>query len=127
MDEMKQFENIENLMNDGFCITIEKELYGDEFLIGLDSVWHNNIAVLIDDATSPGDSCAMDALSILWDLKEKYPEILIVSAKTLNNALCELNNLVYQWNQLTEEKQTVILQELQEKTEIHKKGIYKYA
>lgn len=62
----------------------------------------------------------MDAYSILCDMK-KYPELLIVTSQTLNNALCDLDNLVCQWNQLTEEKQTVILQELQEKTEIHKK------
>lgn len=97
------FENIEKAIRDCYRIVIEEERYGSGLLIGLDyqmNPYYTLIADLIDRATSPGDTDAMEAFFALKEFSENHPEFLFAHAETLEQGLLMLDKKVVLWNQL---------------------------
>lgn len=112
---MDVFENIEKVLRSCYSIVIEEERYGGGFLIGMDyqtHPYHTLVAGLIDRATSPGDTDAMEAFFTLKDFSEKHPEFLFVQAKTFEQGLLELEKKAALWNQLDNYKIENLLNKL---------------
>ena len=108
------FESIDKLIKDCYSLTVEEVRYGEGILLGLDECWsqEHEINFLIDVATSPGDTTAMEAAEILNELSKK-PQFLYTWGKTFGEALSNL------------EERAKLCNETKEKVESFKK-LYDY-
>lgn len=120
------FENLEKLIRlHDLEITIMEERYGDGLLLGLDiprnpaHLSQRPIHDLIDQATSPGDMDAIEALCRLAELAEEYPAFLYVCADSLEEGLRKLDERAERWNGLSQEEQGHILEKV---NELHSKA-----
>lgn len=115
------YESLEKLIRkDDLGITIMEERYGDGILFGLDMPVRSiadpdqPLHDLIDQATSPGDVDAIEALCGLEELAEEYPALLYTQAATLEEGLEKLEKKAERWDCLSCEEQECILEKVNE-------------
>lgn len=114
------FESIDKLIKDCYSLTVEEVRYGEGILLGLDDCFsENEIEFLIDVATSPGDTTAMEAADILEELS-KNSQFLYARGKTFGEALENLEERAKLWNETSGEEQKKIIATYQEKVESFK-------
>lgn len=115
------YESLEKLIRkDDLGITIMEERYGDGILFGLDMPARSiadpdqPLHDLIDQATSPGDVDAIEALCGLAELEEEYPALLYTQAATLEEGFEKLEEKAERWDCLSCEEQERILEKVNE-------------
>lgn|GEM_PF-6656145 len=107
------FNNIEVLVRKCFKLLVEEVRYGNGILLGLDYIINGTeLYDMIDAATSPGDTEAMNAYFALQDIANEYPEFLYVQAESLDEGLLLLEKRAELWNSIEEYRKDEILEKL---------------
>lgn len=115
---MRKLYNIEKMLNKGFNLTIKKEKFGKGFIVGLDNPKSDIMSILINECCV-NERCTV-AFAILSNIKNKYPETPIEQKQTLSDALISLDNVIYKFYKLPQNKQLEIFNDINKRIKEYK-------